>query len=84
MEHNVSKIIREHDNRTTDGKIPAHLILDGFKEIIEKGIEFTKKKNVDIIEIDGFLQKETLTFLRRNNFNQKIADNDNLVLIKEI
>ncbi len=134
---NVSTIIHEHDNRTADGKIPVHFTLDGSKEILEKGVEFIRGQDVDIVEIDGILQKETQTFLLLGNiptadimqtvhkideledvkissvdlnignnlqesvckivietsennrleainFIQDIADNDNLVLIKEI
>jgi ACT domain-containing protein len=134
---NVSTIIHEHDNRTADGKIPVHFTLEGSKDILERGIEFIRKQDVDIVEIDGILQKETRTFLLLGNIPtsdimktvhkideledvkissvdlnignnlqesvckvviettenklleattliQEIADNDNLVLIKEI
>ncbi len=64
---NVSTIIHEHDNRTADGKIPVHFTLDGSKDILEKGIEFIRQQDVDIINIDGILEKEKQTFLLLGN-----------------
>lgn len=134
---NVSTIIHEHDNRTADGKIPVHFTIDGSRDVLKRGLEIIRAENIDIVEIDGVLQKETQTFLllgnittnnvmdtvhkigdlknvqiasidlnvghdleesvckvvieTRNNKRleairqiQEIADNDNLVLIKEI
>ena len=130
---NVSTIIHEHDNKTSDGKIPVHFTLEGDRSILKKGIEIIREENIDIVEIDDVLQKETQTFLLLGNIStnnimdtvhkidikissidlnigndlkesvckvvletrnnkrlettrrlQEIADNDNLVLIKEI
>lgn len=134
---NISTIIHEHDNRTADGKIPVHFTIEASKEILEKAVNFIKEQGVDIVEVDGVLQKESQTFLllgsiptsdlmqtvhkideidiikissvdlnignnlqesvckmvietKENNKTeatrlvQKIADNDGLVLIKEI
>lgn len=64
---NVSTIIHEHDNRTANGKIPVHFTLDGSKDILEKGIDFIRKQDVNIIEIDGILEKEKQTFLLLGN-----------------
>ena len=64
---NVSTIIHEHDNRTADGKIPVHFTLDGSKDILEKGIEFIRQQNVDIVQIDGILEKDKQTFLLLGN-----------------
>ena len=64
---NVSTIIHEHDNKTSDGKIPVLLTLEGSKDILESGLEFIKEQNINIVEIDGVLQKETLTFLLLGN-----------------
>lgn len=64
---NVSTIIHEHDNRTADGRIPVHFTLDGSRDILEKGIEFIRQQDVDIIEIDGILKKVKQTFLLLGN-----------------
>ena len=64
---NVSTIIHEHDNRTADGKIPVHFTIEGSKDILEKGVDFIRQQNVDIVEIDGVLQKEKQTFLLLGN-----------------
>lgn len=64
---NVSTIIHEHDNKTSDGKIPVLFTLEGSKDILESGLEFIKEQNINIVEIDGVLQKETLTFLLLGN-----------------
>ena len=64
---NVSTIIHEHDNRTSDGKIPVHFTIEGSKDILEKGVEFIRGQDIDIVEIDGVLQKETQTFLLLGN-----------------
>lgn len=60
---NVSTIIHEHDNKTADGKIRVHFTIDASKEILEKVLDFIKEEGVDIVEVDGVLQKETQTFL---------------------
>ena len=64
---NVSTIIHEHDNRTADGKIPVHFTIDASKEILEKALNFIRQQGVDIVEVDGVLQKETQTFLLLGN-----------------
>ena len=64
---NVSTIIHEHDNRTADGKIPVHFTIEGSKDILEKGVEFIREQDIDIVEIDGVLQKEKQTFLLLGN-----------------
>ena len=66
---NVSTIIHEHDNRTADGKIPVHFTIEGSKDILEKGVEFIRGQDVDIVKIDGILQKETQTFLLLGNLS---------------
>lgn len=134
---NVSTIIHEHDHKTSDGKIPVHFTLEGSRDILKKGIEVIREENINIVEIDDVLQKQTQTFLLLGNIStnnimdtvhkidelkdtkissidlnigndlkesvckviletknnkcmettrqiQEIADNDNLVLIKEI
>jgi ACT domain-containing protein len=61
---NVSTIIHEHDNTTADGKIPVHFTLDGSREVLKKGLDMIREEsNIDIVEIDGVLQKEKQTFL---------------------
>ena len=60
---NVSTIIHEHDSTTADGKIPVHFTLDGSRDVLKKGIDIIRDNNIDIVEIDGVLQKETQTFL---------------------
>ena len=64
---NVSTIIHEHDNRTADGKIPVHFTIEGSKDVLRRGIDVIKEQNIDIVEIDGVLQKETQTFLLLGN-----------------
>ncbi|OED29863.1 hypothetical protein [Methanosphaera sp. WGK6] len=66
---NVSTIIHEHDNRTADGKIPVHFTIEGSREILKRGIEVIRAENIDIVEIDGVLQKETQTFLLLGNIS---------------
>lgn len=61
---NVSTIIHEHDNPTADGKIPVHISLDGTRDVLKRGMDIIRnEKNIDLIEIDGVLQKENITFL---------------------
>ena len=66
---NVSTIIHEHDNKTSDGKIPVHFTLEGDRSILKKGIEIIREENIDIVEIDDVLQKETQTFLLLGNIS---------------
>ena len=120
---NVSTIIHEHDNKTSDGKIPVHFTLEGDRSILKKGIEIIREEtqtflllgnistnnimdtvhkideldDIKISSIDlniGNDLKESVCKVvleTRNNKRlettrrlQEIADNDNLVLIKEI
>jgi len=60
---NVSTIIHEHDNRTSDGKIPVYFTIEGSRDILKRGLDIIRENNIDIVEIDGVLQKETETFL---------------------
>ncbi len=64
---NISTIIHEHDNRTADGKIPVYFTLDGSKDVLKRGIDVIKEQNIDIVEVDGVLQKEKQTFLLLGN-----------------
>ncbi|MGN1321552.1 MAG: hypothetical protein ACI4VJ_03115 [Methanosphaera sp.] len=66
---NVSTIIHEHDNRTVDGKIPVHFTIEGSRDILKRGLEVIRAENIDIVEIDGVLQKETQTFLLLGNIS---------------
>lgn len=61
---NISTIIHEHDNTTADGKIPVHFTIDGTRDVLKRGMDLIREQsNIDIVEIDGVLQKETQTFL---------------------
>lgn len=60
---NVSTIIHEHDNRTSDGKIPVHFTIDGTREVLKRGMDVIRQNDIDIVQIDDVLQKETQTFL---------------------
>lgn len=77
---NVSTIIHEHDNRTADGKIPVHFTIDASKEVLEKAVDFIREQGVDIIEVDGVLQKEKQTFLLLGN----LTTNDLMQTIHKI
>ncbi|RAP53625.1 MAG: hypothetical protein BZ138_00285, partial [Methanosphaera sp. rholeuAM270] len=84
---NVSTIIHEHDNRTPDGKIPVHFTIDASKDILEKAVSFIQDQGVDIVEVDGVLQKEKQTFLllgntSTNNLMQTIHKIDEIDIIK--
>ena len=60
---NISTIIHEHDNRTADGRIPVHFTIEGSREILKRGLEVIRSEDVNIIEIDGVLQKQKQTLL---------------------
>jgi ACT domain-containing protein len=60
---NVSTIIHEHDNRTSDGKIPVHFTIDGSRQVLKRGMDIIRENAIDIVQIDDVLQKETQTFL---------------------
>ena len=60
---NISTIIHEHDSRTADGKIPVHLSIEGSRDILKRGIKLIREEGIDIIEIDGVLQRKTNTII---------------------
>lgn len=64
---NVSTIIHEHENKTADGKIPVHFTIEASKKVLEKAITFIQEQGLDIVEVDGILQKQTQTFLLLGN-----------------
>lgn len=77
---NISTIIHEHNNRTADGKIPVHFTIEGTRSILKRGLELIRAEDVDIIEIDGVLQKEkqTLLFIS-NNTPEEIMESINKI-----
>ena len=77
---NISTIIHDHDSRTADGKIPVHLSIEGSRDILKRGIKLIREEGIDIIEIDGVLQKEKQTLLFISNKQpQEIMDSVNKI-----
>lgn len=60
---NVTTIIHEHDNKTSDGKIPVYFTIEGSRSVLKRGMDIIRENDSDIVEIDGVLQKEYITFL---------------------
>jgi ACT domain-containing protein len=60
---NISSVIHQHDHKTKKGTIPIHLTIEADREILNKCIEAIEDKNIDILEIDGVLQRETQAIL---------------------
>jgi ACT domain-containing protein len=58
---NIVSIIHQRDVKTERGTIPVHLTLEGDEETLKRVLNSIEENNIQIIEVDGVVKKETIT-----------------------
>ncbi|MGB9936927.1 MAG: amino acid-binding protein [Methanobacterium sp.] len=57
---NIVTIIHQRDVKTERGTVPVQITIEGDNETLNKVINALESQNIQIIEIDGVLRKETI------------------------
>ena len=58
---NIVTVIHQRDVKTERGTIPVQITIEGDEETLDKVLNVLETQNIQIIEIDGVLRKETIT-----------------------
>ena len=58
---NIVTVIHQRDIKTERGTIPVHLTLEGDEETLKRVLNSIEENNIQIIEVDGVVKKETIT-----------------------
>jgi len=58
---NIVSVIHQRDVKTERGTIPVHLTLEGDEETLKRVLNSIEENNIQIIEVDGVVKKETIT-----------------------
>jgi ACT domain-containing protein len=77
---NIVTIIHQRDVKTERGTIPVHLTLEGDEETLKRVLNSIEENNIQIIEVDGVVKKETLTTILIGN----IIDQDLKETVREL
>lgn len=57
---NIVTIIHQRDVKTERGTVPVQITIEGDNETLDKVINALENQNIQIMEIDGVLRKETI------------------------
>ncbi len=77
---NIVSVIHQRDVKTERGTIPVHLTLEGDEETLKRVLNTLEKNDIQIIEVDGVVKKETITTILIGN----IVDHDLKETIREL
>jgi len=77
---NIVSIIHQRDVKTERGTIPVHLTLEGDEETLKRVLNTIEQNDIQIIEVDGVVKKETLTTILIGN----IVDQDLKETVREL
>ena len=58
---NIVTVIHQRDVKTERGTVPVQITIEGDEETLNKVIKTLEAQNIQIMEIDGVLRKETIT-----------------------
>ncbi|MGZ7209703.1 MAG: amino acid-binding protein [Methanobacterium sp.] len=58
---NIVTVIHQRDIKTERGTVPVQITIEGDEETLDKVIKTLETQEIQIIEIDGVLRKETIT-----------------------
>lgn len=58
---NIVTVIHQRDVKTERGTVPVQITIEGDEETLDKVIKTVEAQNIQIMEIDGALRKETIT-----------------------
>lgn len=68
---NIVTIIHQRDVKTERGTVPVQITIEGDEETLDNVINALEAQNIQIIEIDGVLRKETITTILIGNIVDK-------------
>jgi len=77
---NIVTVIHQRDVKTERGTIPVHLTLEGDEETLKRVLNTIENNDIQIIEVDGVVKKETITTILIGN----IVDQDLKETIREL
>ena len=60
---NIVTVIHQRDVKTERGTVPVQITIEGDEDTLDKVIKALEAQNIQIMEIDGVLRKETITTL---------------------
>lgn len=77
---NIVTVIHQRDVKTERGTIPVHLTLEGDEETLKRVLKTIESNDIQIIEVDGVVKKETITTILIGN----IVDHDLKETVREL
>jgi len=77
---NIVTVIHQRDVKTERGTIPVHLTLAGDEETLKRVLNTIEDNDIQIIEVDGVVKKETITTILIGN----IVDQDLKETVREL
>ena len=77
---NIVTVIHQRDVKTERGTIPVHLTLEGDEETLKRVLKAIESNDIQIIEVDGVVKKETITTILIGN----IVDHDLKETVREL
>jgi ACT domain-containing protein len=77
---NIVTVIHQRDVKTERGTIPVHLTLEGDEETLKRVLNTIENNDIQIIEVDGVVKKETITTIIIGN----IVDQDLKETVREL
>jgi ACT domain-containing protein len=77
---NIVTVIHQRDVKTERGTIPVHLTLEGDEETLKRVLNTIENNDIQIIEVDGVVKKETITTILIGN----IVDQDLKETVREL
>ena len=77
---NIVTVIHQRDVKTERGTIPVHLTLEGDEETLKRVLNTIEENDIQIIEVDGVVKKETITTILIGN----IVDQDLKETVREL
>jgi ACT domain-containing protein len=68
---NIVTVIHQRDVKTERGTIPVQITIEGDKDTLDKVINALESQNIQIIEVDGVLRKESIRTILIGNIVEK-------------
>lgn len=72
---NIVTVIHQRDVKTERGTVPVQVTIEGDKDTLDKVIKTLESQNIQIMEIDNVLRKETIRTILIGNIVDKDVKN---------
>jgi ACT domain-containing protein len=72
---NIVTVIHQRDVKTERGTVPVQITIEGDKDTLDKVIKTLESQNIQIMEIDSVLRKETIRTILIGNIVDKDVKN---------